>query len=396
MNWSDITQFQVGQSIAFSHEITQRDVDRFVELTGDDNPMHVDADFARETPLRSPVAHGMLTASFISTVIGKHLPGPGALWVSQKLEFLAPVRVGDRIEIAAEIRKIHSARRLLTVQIEITNQLNRPVLRGESVVRWPEARPDDVPAEPATDRQRIAIVTGASRGIGAEIATLLGQQGYFVYINYVRSDAKAAAVLETIQSAGGDGALVRGDVFDPDAVTRMFSEVALRHNRLDLLVNNASPSIREADFFELDWQQFEGQFLPPLRAMFSCIKEAVPLLEASGGGAVVNIGSVVVDHEPPSTWLGYTLGKGCIHLMTRNLATALGARRIRINTVAPGMTETDMTADTPDRQRMLLKMKTPLGKLARPEEIAATVAFLGSEAASHVNGQVLRVDGGIA
>lgn len=394
MSLPDIESFHVGQAVSFSHQITQRDIDRFVELTGDDNPMHVDADFAAETQVKTPVAHGMLTASFISTVIGKHLPGPGALWVSQKIEFLSPVRVGDRIEIGAEIRKLHVGNRLLTVGVDIRNQLNRAVIRGECVVRWPEpAVPEAAPA--AVTGVRVALVTGASRGIGAEIARRLAAQGYFVYINYHSSQGKALALLEQIRAAGGNGELVRGDAFDETAVRQIFSEIALRHRRLDLLVNNAAPAIHETDFFELDWAGFSSQFMPPLRSMFLCIKEALPLFTHAGGGAVVNIGSVVVDYDPPAKWLGYNLGKGCIHLMTRNLAASLGTKGVRINTVAPGLTETDMTVDMPERQRMLLKMKTPSGRLAAPSDIAATVAFLASEGAGQISGQVLRVNGGI-
>jgi len=395
MALADIQSFQVGQSVVFSHEISQRDVDRFVDLTGDDNPMHVDAEFAAQTQVGSPVAHGMLTASFISTVIGKHLPGVGALWVSQKLEFLAPVRVGDRIEIAAEIKKIHLGNRLLTIAIDIRNHLNRSVIRGESVVKWPEERQAAEPAVAAKPAQKIALVTGASRGIGAEIALELGRQGYFVYINYQRSQAKAEALLEQVKVLGGGGELLRGDVFDPVAVERMFSEIKLRHQGLDLLVNNASPAIEERDIFELDLAAFEAQFLPHTRAMFCTIKAALPLFEAHGGGAIVNIGSVVAEYEPPAKWLGYNLGKGCVHLLTKNLAGPLGSRGVRINTVAPGMTETEMTQDMPERQRMLLKMKTPLSRLARPADIASTVAFLAGPGAAHMTGQVLHVNGGV-
>lgn len=395
MTLADIDSFHIGQAISFSHHISQRDIDRFVELTGDDNPMHVDAEFAAGTQVRTPVAHGMLTASFISTVIGKHLPGPGALWVSQKIEFLAPVRVGDQIRIDAEIKKLHVANRLLTIGIAISNQLNRAVIRGEAVVRWPEPRAAEPAAAAPAALPKVALVTGASRGIGAEIAATLARQGYFVYINYHSSQARALALLAAIEAAGGAGALVQGDVFAPREVERIFSEIRLRHGRLDALVNNAAPAVREADIFELDWEQFEEQFLPPVKAMFNCIKQALPLFEHNGGGAIVNIGSVVAEYEPPVKWLGYNMGKGCIHMLTRNLVAALGAKGIRINTVAPGMTETDMTVDMPERQRMLLKMKTPLGKLAQPGDIAATVAFLAGDAAGHISGQILRVNGGI-
>jgi len=396
MDLPDINNFQIGQSITFSHEISQRDVDRFVELTGDDNPMHVDAEFAQHAQIKIPVAHGMLTASFISTVIGKHLPGPGALWVSQKIEFLSPVRVGDCIEISAIIKKLHVANRLLTISIDIKNHLNRAVLRGESVVRWPEPPKAETVVKGDEALSKVALITGASRGIGAEIASALGQQGYFVYINFNNSETNAVKVLQKIKAAGGNGEVVRGDVFEQKSVARIFSEISLKHNRLDLLVNNASPAIQEFDFFELDWENFESQFLPHVRSMFSCIKEAVPLFEATGGGTIINIGSTVVDYDPPAKWLGYNLGKGCIHLMTKNLSSSLGAKGIRINTVAPGMTETDMTVDIPERQRMMLKMKTPLSKLAQPGDIAATVAFLASDAARHISGQILRVNGGIS
>ena len=118
-------------------------------------------------------------------------------------------------------------------------------------------------------------------------------------------------------------------------------------------------------------------------------------MKKNKGGCIVNIGSVVAEHEPPVKWLGYNLGKGNVHLMTKNLAKPLGSKGIRINTVAPGMTETDLTADMPERQRMLLKMNTPLGRLAQPKDIAETVGFLASDSAAHITGQVLHVNGGI-
>jgi len=395
MNVLDITDFYVGQSVTFTHRITDHDVARFVDLTGDDNPMHVDSEFTKETQVKYPVAHGMLTASFISTVIGKHLPGPGALWVSQKLEFLAPVRVSDQIDIFTEIKKTHIGNRLITLSISIKNQLNRPVIRGEAVVRWPASGNNIKGSVAEIPSQTVALVTGASRGIGAEIASQLGAKGHFVYVNYNNSESRALEVLGKIIKAGGSGEIIKGDVFNSESIKRIFSEITLKHNRLDILVNNASPSIREADALELDWDSLKGQFMPHIKSIFIAIKEAVPLFEKSGGGCVVNLGSVVVD-DPPDKWFGYNLGKGCVHLLTRNLVNILGRKGVRINTVAPGFTETDLTLDIPERQLMMLKMKTPLGKLAEPEEIAKTVVFLTDDASSHVTGQVLKVNGGVS
>ncbi|NBV41298.1 MaoC family dehydratase, partial [bacterium] len=127
--------FQVGDVATLTHVITQSDIEKFVALTGDDNPLHVDKKYAKTTVFKEPVAHGMLGASFISTIIGKHIPGDGALWMSQSFEFLLPVRIGDTLTISAKILEKHDSQRMFVLETDIINQHKQLVVRGQAKVK---------------------------------------------------------------------------------------------------------------------------------------------------------------------------------------------------------------------------------------------------------------------
>ena len=132
--FADFESIVVGDSRSIVKKITVEDVRKFVEMTGDDNPLHIDRAFAESTSFKDVVVHGMLGASFISTVIGTKLPGPGALWVSQNMEFLLPVRLGDELTITCTVLRKHEKERLLELETVITNQARQKVLSGHAVV----------------------------------------------------------------------------------------------------------------------------------------------------------------------------------------------------------------------------------------------------------------------
>lgn len=388
----DIKDFKVGEKASLKHRITLEDTKRFVELTGDDNPLHVDRDWAEQSAMKGIVTHGMLSASFLSTIIGKHLPGPGALWVSQNIEFLAPVRLNDRLLVEAEIVEIHLRQRLLKLSCQITNQRGRRVLAGECLVKL-LAQPEAV--APVTEPLRTGvIVTGASRGIGAAIARRLAADGMAVIVNYRSDEEGAQRVCREIIQAGGKAWSLQADVTDPKQVAELVEEAESLTGGLFGLVNNAAGTIDERDFADLAWTDIAAEFEAQVGAAFACIKAAAPYLRARKRGAIVNIGSLVVDQAPPATWIAYSMAKAGLHALTHTLAEVLGPAGIRINTVAPGMTETALTADVPEKTRLLTKMQTPLRRLATPEDIAGVVAFALSAAASHVTGETLRVNGG--
>lgn len=387
-----ITDFKAGDSARLHHKITPADIQSFVDLTGDDNPLHTDAAWAESSDMRGIVSHGMLSASFISTIIGKKLPGPGALWLSQSIEFLLPVRVNDTLTVEATVVEVHTRQRTLDLACSITNQDGKQVLRGTCAVKLLE-EPKAEKIAPRTASRGI-VVTGASRGIGASIAKALGAAGFDVIVNYRSSEDAAKQVCASIIDAGGKAWPVHADITKPKHVAAMIEQAAMHVDEIYGLVNNAGGPVIEHIFDDLSWTDIVEEYTAQVGSAYECIKNVVPHMQAHGGGVIVNIGSIVADQSPPPTWLPYNLAKAGLHALTRNLAEVLGGSGIRVNTVAPGLTDIGMALDFPERARLTTKMQTPLRRLAQADDIAGAVAYLVSDAAQFVSGETIRVNGG--
>ena len=165
-------EINIGDTAEIKHIITQSDIDKFVELTGDDNKLHVDETYASTTSLKKPVAHGMLGASFISTIIGTKLPGDGALWYAQNLEFLLPVRIGDKLRITAEVINKIDRTNTIELQTDIFNQHKQKVTTGIAQVKLMERiLPKD--KEKKTKSKKTALIIGGTGGIGSAVCIQL-------------------------------------------------------------------------------------------------------------------------------------------------------------------------------------------------------------------------------
>ena len=172
-----ITEINIGDKAEIKHIITEEDIKRFVELTGDDNKLHVDKEFASKTVFKKPVAHGMLGASFISTVIGTKIPGDGALWFAQNLEFLLPVRAGDEINVIVEVIKKNERDNVIELRTDIYNQHRQKVTAGIAKVKILEQEAE----ESLTNEKRfkkIALVIGGTGGIGRAPRIRPAQDGF--------------------------------------------------------------------------------------------------------------------------------------------------------------------------------------------------------------------------
>jgi len=237
-----------------------------------------------------------------------------------------------------------------------------------------------------------AWVTGASRGLGRAIALALGQAGADLLLT-ARDGERLETVAEQLRTLGREVEVVPGTVEDGDDVQRAADRAHLRWGRLDVLVNNAgiSPDFKRAEHVsEDDWRRVLDV---NLHGTLRCCQAALPLLE--GGGSVVNLSSVHGSrgHE---RLIAYAASKGGIELLTKTLAVEWAPRGVRVNAVAPGYAETDMTVGLREhpRWREQLLARTPLGRFATDAEIALPVAFLASPAASYITGATLFVDGG--
>ena len=389
----NLNRFRVGDSAEFKHTVTSEDIQRFADLTGDDNPLHVDREFAEKTSFKGIVAHGMLGASFISTIIGKHIPGEGALWVSHNLDFLLPVRIGDELTIYAEIIQKHERQRLLTLKTEIRNQYRQIVVSGECKVKVLELEAPEQPKSGDADG-KVALVTGASRGIGAATAIYLAKQGYCVAINYRADEAGAERVQERILQDGGKAMLCKADVTDERAVQDMVDNVVRRFGTVTALVNNATSRIIPQEFETLEWQDIQRHLDIQVKGAFLCMRAVIKEFLKNRKGSVVNLGTIYSDSTPPLKLTGYVLAKNSLFALTKSLAAEYGPKGLRFNLVSPGMTDTGLISEVPEKTRLMTAMQTPLRRIARPDDVARAIAFLLSDAAEYITGETVRVCGG--
>jgi 3-oxoacyl-[acyl-carrier protein] reductase len=392
--FSDFEAISVGDTRSLVRTITEVDVRRFVDMTGDDNPLHVDPAFAETTAFKDVVVHGMLGASFLSTVIGTQLPGTGALWISQNLEFLLPVRLGDELTVSATVLAKHDRERLLELDTRILNQSQQLVLSGRGKVKvLVTAAP--TPAQAPEERPRVAVVTGGAGGIGRAICRRLAEDGHHVVVNYRTRADRAADVIAAITAAGGVGAIaVQADVAT-EAGAQGLHQAALREfGAVGVLVNNASPRINAKPLAALEWADVQAQLDVQVRGAFAMTRAVAPAMGERGWGRIVNITSQVVDGSPSVTWTGYAMAKGALAVFSRYMAAELGPKGITVNCVAPGMTETALIGDIPEKAQLMAARQTPLRRLARPDDVAAAVAYLVSDDAGFVTGDTIAVNGG--
>jgi 3-oxoacyl-[acyl-carrier protein] reductase len=241
---------------------------------------------------------------------------------------------------------------------------------------------------------QVAIVTGASRGIGAAVAQRLAQDGYAVVVNYAGKAAEAQAVVAAIEAAGGRALAVQADVADPAAVRSLFDQALAAYGRVDVLVNNAGimpPALPH--LADTDDATFDRLFAVNVKGSFNTLREAASRLHT--GGRIVNFSSSVIGLALPG-YAVYAATKSAIETFTHIMAKELRGRNITVNAVAPGPTATALFLDgkSPETVERLAKA-APLERLGTPEDIAAAVAFLASPAAGWVNGQTLRANGGL-
>lgn len=241
---------------------------------------------------------------------------------------------------------------------------------------------------------KIALVTGASKGIGASIAKHLGASGATVVVNYVSSKAGADKTVAEIEAAGGTAWAVQGDFSKPEEITRVFSEIKQMHGKLDVLVNNAGVF----GFVPLEHttsEEFHRQFNLNVLGLLLATKEAVALIGPEGG-SVINIGSLSGQIATPGLSI-YSATKGAVNSITVSLSKELGPRKIRVNALNPGLVETEGVHSagfmaTPFEEEVV--KTTPLGRIGQPQDIGKVAAFLASDDAYWVNGQLLNVSGG--
>ncbi|UCD17224.1 MAG: SDR family oxidoreductase [Candidatus Zixiibacteriota bacterium] len=240
---------------------------------------------------------------------------------------------------------------------------------------------------------KVALVTGASRGIGAATAKLLAGHGAAVGVNYARSEQAAKAVVDGIVSAGGKAIMVQADVRARDMVASMVKTIGDRLGPIDILVLNAGAKVPLKFFMDMSYGEFENKVMGELAGFFHPLQEVIPGMIQRGKGCIIGISSGL-SRYPGLKFSAHTTAKSGVDGLMKSLALELGPHGIRVNTVAPGLTITDATSWMPKEQMDAVGKATPLGRVALPEDVAGVVLALVSEAAGFVSGAYVPVSGG--
>ena len=239
---------------------------------------------------------------------------------------------------------------------------------------------------------RVALVTGAQQGIGRAIALAYAAAGADVAINWLDDEAGAEAVADAVRAHGRRAVTIRADVSDVAAVRAMVDAALAALGRLDILVNNAGifPRVPMLEMEDADWDRGLDT---NLKGGFFCAQAAARVMAGQGGGCIVNLGSQAM--RGTARGVHYTASKGGVAAMTKGMALELAPHRIRVNAIAPGLTDTAQPRHgNTDAEIAVMAATTPLGRMAQPGDIAGTAVFLASDAAACITGQTIHVNGG--
>ncbi len=240
---------------------------------------------------------------------------------------------------------------------------------------------------------KVALVTGASRGLGRAIAIKLGSLGAKVAVNYLSSDPDAAYVVVKIGEQGGEAFAVKANVADSEAVKNMVRQITDKWGKIDILVNNAGIT-RDGLLPRMSDEAWDEVIDTNLRGAFLCTKFALRSMMTQPWGRVINIASLagIVGNQGQAN---YSASKGGLIAFTKSVAREVGSRNITANVVAPGFFVTDMTNKLPQEAREMILSRIPLKRYGTPEDLAELVAFLAGEKASYITAQVISIDGGV-
>lgn len=242
-------------------------------------------------------------------------------------------------------------------------------------------------------RNRVVLITGASRGIGAATAKLMAAQGASVAVNYFQSGEAAERLVQQILAEGGRAMAVRADVRDQAQVNTMVKDVEQKLGSVDTLVNNASIGFPVVPFTEFAWQDFEAKLLGELRAAFFCCKAVVPAMIQKQRGCIIAVSSGL-SRQPGPGFVAHSTAKSGLDAFAKSLALELGPYGIRVNVVAPGLTETDAVAWMPKDHKEKMAAHTPLRRVGQPDDVAGVILALAANETSFVTGVYVPVCGG--
>lgn len=384
--------WKVGDKAEIVHKITEEDVNKFVHLTGDDNKIHIDEVYAQNTSVKKPVAHGMLSASFISTIIGTKIPGDGALWYKQSLEFILPVRIGDELKIKAEIIKIFSKEKILEISTNIYNQNEQKVIEGIASVKSVDYIVKQV--ETRKIYKKTILIIGSTGGIGGALVKKLNED-YNIVLHYNNNESKVNNLINKIKEINKNCNVLKykADITKEKEIQSMLAYIEEKLGSIHILVNCATNKIIPIKNEDLEWDEILKSIDMNMKAIFILMKRISINMKIMRYGKIVNVTTIYTE-KPENNLLHYIASKSGMEGITKSFAYELSPFGINVNLVSPSMTETDQIIDIPERIKLSNAAKTPLKRLANSEDVANAIYYLIQEESNYMSGSTIRINGG--
>ena len=385
-------KINIGDTATITRTITNSDIQKFVELSGDDNRLHVDEEFANKTSFKKPVAHGMIGASFISTVIGTKIPGDGALWYSQNLEFLLPIRIGDRLTIIATVIKKIDRQNSIELQTDILNQHKQKVTTGVAKVKIIEDEPQE--KDNSINNEKTVLIIGATGGIGSQTARTLAKEGYNLILHYHSNKTQINKLKKELEVLTDKKiVIVKANILKDSDVSDMVFELSRFFKNISAFVNASTLHFGGIKLENMEWDDISSQIGINIKSNLNIVQNIMPLMQENKYGKIVFMTTQYTE-QMPSELVHYITAKSALNGFAKALAVELAPKGIRVNLVSAGMTNTNLISDIPEKVKLITAARTPLRRLAEPQDIADTISYLVSEKSDFLTGETIRVNGG--
>lgn len=379
--------WSVGDHRSFVHQFTQEEVDAFAGLTGDKNPIHVDANYARRTPAGGQVVHGMLAASFVSRLVGMHIPGPGAVWNSFQINWLRMVRIGDSIRFEIQVASIHPSTQSMDLEISGVNATTNEIcFQGKGRVM---VMPREETKRPSNNSEKRILVTGAAGELGKAICRRLASSGARLIL-WGRDRERLSQLASELDQQVASYHVV--DLADSQAIDEVLNQV-LRNGDVYGFIHVAAHPLSYVTVDDPKNQDLLQEHWTMGVAAFNRISQGL-LRGMKKEGCIVHILSQSVLDQPPSKMSAYVSAKMAAWGLIRSMAVELGPKGIRCNAVSPSIMNTPYSKNIPMRLKQVEAASNPIRRLCTVEDVAEVVAFLCGPQASFVNGINLPVTGG--
>lgn len=387
------TRFQPGMIFHEEVMLSPELVRAFADFSGDRNPLHLKPDAALAYGYAHPVAHGAIQSAIVSKLIGMKVPGPGAVWMSQSMEWLRPAFVGETIRVEVVVEGISGGAEVMTLRLQACNSKGEKLMEGAAKVKLAPmiAGGRDMAVEKDA---RVALVTGGSRGIGAATARTLARSGSRVVVAYHSDQARARAFVRELDQFGIDASCLATDLMEEQSASKLVRRVEEEYGRLDIVVHAATQALPGSGILETTTEDLSRCLRMQVGASLELAQAAAPGMAGRGFGRMIFLGTSALFGNPPQKLGAYVTAKQALWGLVRCLSVELGPKQITVNLVSPGMTVTDLTSDLPQRIKEVEARKVPLRRLAVPDDTAGLVAFLASDEAAYITGQNLPLTGG--